>query len=337
MQPLQHARRPLDRPLPAAGVLFLPLVAALVAGCGAAPHGGVSGFAADLAQGPSGGDDLASSPVDGSTPLDDLANANPGTDDGPINNQSGCGGAQDCYTVYAHGDHVLYRVDLPNKMLVTVGAFKAPMVNGSEDVITDLAVAPDDTIYVISKTNLYTADAKDGHVTVVTSLAACGTSAVALTFTPDHNLYAADFKGAFCHIDPVAKMVTTVGQLGGGLAIAGDIVAVSDGTVFGTAYKIADGSMGSALDNLLVKIDPKTGMATQTVGATGFPKMFGVAFANGQVFGFTHDGTGSVATIDPMTGKGTLYSAFKDPMTGKGISFAGAGVNPKVPGKPTHL
>src|SRR6185369_3321872 len=64
-------------------------------------------------------------------------------------------GALDCYSVYAHGDHTLYVVDLQQKKLDTVGPFKAPLVKvGSkmvEDTITDLAVAPDNTIYVISE------------------------------------------------------------------------------------------------------------------------------------------------------------------------------------------
>src|SRR5262245_22196557 len=71
-----------------------------------------------------------------------------------------------CYTVYAHGDHILYKVDLLAKTLVTVGPFKAPMVNGNEDIITDLAVSPTDVIYVTSKTQLYTASSTDGHVTL---------------------------------------------------------------------------------------------------------------------------------------------------------------------------
>src|SRR5437016_442953 len=80
--------------------------------------------------------------------------------------QSGCGSEfQGCYTVYAHSDHVLYEVDLVLKQLVKIGNFNAPLVNGKEDVITDLAVAPDNTIWAISHTELYTADPNDGHVT----------------------------------------------------------------------------------------------------------------------------------------------------------------------------
>jgi hypothetical protein len=253
--------------------------------------------------------------------------------------QAGCAGqSKGCYTVYAHGDHDLYRIDLMAKTLVPVGPFNAPMVTDSagkmvEDVITDLAVSTSDVIYVISHTNLYTASATDGHVTLVGALSSCGDLGVALSFTPDGNLYTADFKGAFCQIDlstnpPTVKPITT---LGSGLALSGDLVAVADGTMYGTAYRLADASnTGTQKNNLLIKIDPKTGAITQQVGSTGFAKLFGTAYALGQVFGFTHDGTGDVVTIDPVSGKGTLFNSFLDPSTGKGISFAGAGVNADV-------
>ena len=248
----------------------------------------------------------------------------------PRTDAGGCGELSGCYTVYAHNDHVLYRLDLGKKLIVEVGPFKAPKVSGNEDSITDLAVAPDDTIYVISKTNLYTADKNDGHVTLVSPIAACGGYAVALTFTPDGNLYAGDHKGEFCKIDLAAKppAVTAIGMVGNGYGLAGDLVAVGDGTMYGTVYTVADTT--SEMNNTLVKIDPKTGAVTQMIGKTGFPRLFGIAFEEGQVFAFTGDGSGKVATIDPKTGVGTLYGTFMDPMTGKGISFAGAGVNAMV-------
>jgi hypothetical protein len=250
------------------------------------------------------------------------------------NPQQGCGTElAGCYTVYAHSDHVLYHIDLANKLLVTVGNFNAPKVGTSEDIITDLAVAPDNTIWAISNTNLYNADPNDGHVTLVGPVTACGVQAVALSFTPDGNLYAGDFKGAFCHIDITAKppAVTQIGTLGGNLALSGDLVAVQDGTVYGSAYSLSDASgTGTQIDNYLVKLDPSSGKATATLGKTGYPKLFGVAFAEGKVFGFTHDGSGNVVTIDPTTGVGTLYNSFMDPSTGKGISFAGAAVNSMV-------
>jgi hypothetical protein len=89
------------------------------------------------------------------------------------------------------------------------------------------------------------------------------------------------------------------------------------------------------VNNLLVRIDPSTGQVVQTIGSTGFPKLFGVAFAQDKIFGFVHSNamntaTGQVIQIDPKTGVGTLYNTFMDPSTGMPISFSGAGVNAMV-------
>src|SRR5437660_297045 len=86
----------------------------LVTGCDAGrPGGGGYLIGADMATAPDG---------------------SPGSRDLAMPMQQGCGELQGCYTVYAHSDHVLYDIDLPNKMLVQVGPFKAPLVtvNGKQ-------------------------------------------------------------------------------------------------------------------------------------------------------------------------------------------------------------
>ncbi|HUJ60368.1 MAG TPA: hypothetical protein VLX92_17825 [Kofleriaceae bacterium] len=251
-----------------------------------------------------------------------------GNGDGSGSQQQGCEGLANCYSVYAHSDDTLYVVDLMAKTLTTVGKFNAP----KNDTITDLAVAPDNTIYVISETALYTASATDGHVTQVGTLAACGTKGVALTTLPNGQIWEGDFSGALCQIDitttpPTVKPPITMGS---GMALSGDLVAIGDGTVYGTAYKLSDGSgMGTQASNVLVKIDMSTGAVTQ-VGATGFPKLFGVSFAQDAVIGFTHDQTGHVVSIDPTTGAASIFATFMDPSSNQPISFAGAGVNSLV-------
>jgi hypothetical protein len=249
---------------------------------------------------------------------------------------SGCTTTSSCFTVYAHSDTVLYSVDLQSKTLTVVGPFNAPIVGSGSDAepdpMTDLAVAPDNTIYLTSETHLYTASPSDGHVTSIGTLSACGSKAVALTTTPDGRLWTGDFSGKLCQIDTTTNPPTVMAPLamGSNTALSGDFAAVSNGTVFGTAYRLADPSgSGTQANNLLVTIDMTTGAVTE-IGSTGFPKLFGVAFAQGQVFGFTHDGTGRVVTIDPTTGSGTLYGTFSDPSTNKPISFGGAGVNSMV-------
>jgi hypothetical protein len=73
-----------------------------------------------------------------------------------------------------------------------------------------------------------------------------------------------------------------------------------------------------------------TGQMQTMIGATGYGNLFGIAYAQGQVFGFTHDGSGDVITIDPKTGKGTLFGSFND-ASNMPIRFAGAGVSSLVP------
>jgi hypothetical protein len=241
-------------------------------------------------------------------------------------NGGGSGGSgSDTYPIYAHSDKVLYSIDLSNKALVTIGPFNTPMA----DVITDLAVAPDGTIYIISETALYTASASDGHATKLGSLSACGTHAVALTTTSDGRLWMGDYMGAICQIDisVMPAVVKPPVMMSGGMALSGDFVGVADGSVFGTAYKLSD--MTTQNNNELVKIDVTTGQVTM-IGSSGFPKLFGTSFQNDMVFGFTHDGTGRVVTIDKASGVGTLYATFMDPATQKPISWAGAGVSSLV-------
>ncbi len=263
----------------------------------------------------------------------------PGNGDGPGSNpggdgNNGCGGVQNCTSVYAHSDDTLYQIDLSAKTLVTIGPFNAPAAGsgGGSDVMTDLAVAPDGTIWVISETALYTASGTDGHVTAMGSLSACGERGVALTFDSTGVLYEGDFKGAICEIDtsgatPVVKPPV---MLQDDLALTGDIVAVGNGTMFGTLYKLSDASdKGTNLSNILGTIDVTTGAVTQ-IGATGYPKLFGASFAQGNVIGFTHDGTGHVIQISPTTGVGVVFATFNDPTTNMPISFAGAGVDSLV-------
>ncbi|MGE5186480.1 MAG: hypothetical protein ACM31C_30700 [Acidobacteriota bacterium] len=258
-----------------------------------------------------------------------------GNVDAPVTTDTGSTGPSS-YLVYAHSDTVLYTIDLVGKTLVKVGGFNAPNITiGSTtkpDPITDLAVAPNGTIYVISETALYTASATDGHVTKVGSLSTCGQRAVALTTTSDGRLWMGDFMGAICEIDisgasPVVKAPV---MMQGGLALSGDMVGTGNGTVFGTAYKLSDSAnSGTQANNLLVTVDVATGAVTQ-IGSSGYPKLFGTAAQDNVIFGFTHDGSGRVVMIDKTTGHGTIFGTFMDPATNMGISFSGAGVNSLV-------
>jgi hypothetical protein len=243
--------------------------------------------------------------------------------------QQGCEGQpMGCYTVYANGDYNLYLIDLQSKALTPVGPFNTP----GGDVITDIAVAPDNTIYGVSMTTLYTISAADGHATALSDLSACGLENVGATFTPSGHMYVADFAGAFCEVDyhQSPPVIHPLGKLDNNLAVSGDMVAVDDGTLYATVYDLNDATTQD--DNWLAIINPTTAQATR-VGPIGVGRLFGVSYAMGHVFGFTHDGSGSVYSIDPQTGLSTLFNSYTDPSSQGPIPWAGAAVNALVAGR----
>ncbi len=214
-------------------------------------------------------------------------------------------------TIYAHTATTLYTVDPTTFDITSVGSF------GTSDEMTDLAITPDNMIYTISKTALYRVNAATGAATMIFS--GIASSNVALTFQKNGTLLAADQSGTVRVIDPTNNMVTDLGTYGSGYDTAGDLVAVSDGTLFGVSTEAP--GLGSST-NVLIKVDTTNASAT-TVGEIGYTGVFGVAYTGGRVIAFTS--TGQIIRIDPTTGTGTLVA------THTGIAFYGAGTSPLVP------
>ena len=164
-------------------VLLMGALAFAACGADSIAHGGTGGSAGTGGGGSGGGGGGGAGGVGG------------GGGGGGGGTQTGCEGqGAGCYTVYAHGDHVLYSIDLMAKTLVTVGPFNAPKVGSNEDVITDLAVGPDNTIYVVSKTNLYTPAPPTGTSRCSAASAPAARTTSRMTSTPDGKLVVGDFQ-----------------------------------------------------------------------------------------------------------------------------------------------
>jgi len=266
-------------------VLLLTLALSLSLGCDAERRMG-------------GGGDLSPAPDDLAMPTYDLYGADLTSNDNA--------------TIYAHEAQTLYTVDPTTFGLTTVGPFAAG------DDMTDLAITPDGQIYTISRTSLYKVDRQTAKATLL--LSNISTSNVALTFLVDGTLIASDKAGLVRRIDPTNGMVTELGSYGSGFDTAGDLVVVSDGTMFGIS-SVGPLSMSGAT-NVLLKVNPQTGVATG-VGPIGFVGVFGIAYSNGRVLAFTN--TGQIIRIDPTSGTGTLVK------THAGKIFYGAGTSPLVP------
>jgi hypothetical protein len=229
---------------------------------------------------------------------------------------SGDGGVVDVNRIYAHTGDTLYIVDPVSFNLTTVGKFTLSGP-GTLESMTDLAVAPSGEVYTISKTSLYKVNPTDAKATRL--LSNITTSNVALTFQTDGTLLATDQAGAVRVIDPSTGNVKEIGSYGSGFNSAGDLVAVSDGTMFGIS---ATGPGSTSTSNVLIIVDPQTGKATG-VGPIGFDNVFGLAYSNGQVIAFTS--SGQIITIDHTTGKGKLVKTISN------HAFYGAGTSPLVP------
>jgi hypothetical protein len=214
-------------------------------------------------------------------------------------------------TIWANDPTTLYRVDPTTFAVTTVGSF------GVADQMTDVAVTPAGQLYGISFTALYAIDEGTGAATYIADVPGTGNNS--LTFLPNGTLLASDSMGAVKVVNPATGQTTAVGNYGSGLVSAGDLVATRSGIMYGTSSTTAGGGDAST-NNVLLRVDVGTGVATQ-VGLTGFGDVWGLAYSNARVIGFTTEG--QIVRIDPQTGAGALLAQ-------PGIMFWGAGQSPLV-------
>ena len=213
-------------------------------------------------------------------------------------------------SMYVHSGDTLYVVNDQDFALIEVGPFNA---DGS---MMDMAVPPDGDIYTVSYDAVYQVDKETG---TATHRADVSSGNMGMTFLPNGTLLAADNAGGVRIIDPANGAVTEIGSFGNGYALAGDLVAVANGTMYGVADKGPSGD--EATNNVLVTVDTSTGEASP-IGPIGFATVYGIAVANDKVYAFTQPG--EIIEIDPQSGVGTLVASYPE------ISFYGAGVNPQA-------
>jgi hypothetical protein len=172
-------------------------------------------------------------------------------------------------------------------------------------------------LYAVSFTEIYTVDKNTAQATQIITLS--GTGNDGMTFLPNSKLLAGDSAGDVKLIDPSLGTFNTIGNFGSGLQMSGDLVAVANGTMYGTSRTAAGG--GDATDsNVLMQVNPVSGVAT-AIGPTGFTNVWGIAYANGHVIGFNTEG--KIIQINVATGAGTVVAS-------KNVQFWGATQSPLV-------
>jgi hypothetical protein len=207
--------------------------------------------------------------------------------------------------VYANTGGQLYEVEPSTGARTLIGTF----TDASGAAITpfvDIAIDLEGRMYGGTFEALYQIDPSTARVTEI-----CETDVgmVALTFTSDGELIAGGDDGV--NIINVANCRVTPLVTEGNYQTSGDLVGLPDGYLYWTVET-------SSRDGL-VRVDPLTGDTTW-IGDTGYSKIFGLGYDDGELFGF--NSWGETITISPSTAAASVLA--KD----DAMSWYGATTNP---------
>jgi hypothetical protein len=189
-------------------------------------------------------------------------------------------------------------------------------------VMSDIA-AYNGSLYGISEapsggsSTLYSINPSSGGGTAIGS--GMGVALNALAFSPSGTLYAVGGDTLYT-VDITTGTAAEIGSGAGAYASSGDLEFDSGGNLYLT-------SSGASGDQLF-SIDPTTGQGT-LIGNIGYSQVYGLAYFNGGMYGFTAGG--SAITVNLTTGAGTLVCAYN-------LSFEGAtAIAPPTPPSPQTL
>jgi hypothetical protein len=217
------------------------------------------------------------------------------------------GGLLDATTVYgassaASGTPSLYTVNPATGGLSLIGAFGTEMYD----------IAWSDSLgmmYGISgasgTSSLYTVNRSTGAATVVGS---SGAFLNGLVFG-NGTLYASG-NHTFYTVNRATGLATTVGS--GTYTSSGDLEFDGSGNLYLTSTTGGNDS--------LYRINTATGAGTLigSAGSLGFPNVWGLAWANGTMYGFTAGG--NVITINLATGAGTAVTTYASSFNGIAVA-----------------
>jgi hypothetical protein len=188
---------------------------------------------------------------------------------------------------YVNTANTLYAWDPDGELEVVADLWAAV---GTVPNITDIAIDLDGHIYGCSSSALFRIHAETGETIQIAEL---DVYLAGLTFVSDGRLVGAG-EGVW-FIDTTTGALTDLVREGR-YETSGDIIGLPDGLLYWTVWGEDDDA-----DQLIV-IDPDTGQ-TMHRGDTGVPRIFGLGYAGGTLYGFTD--TATVIAIDPDFGGGT--------------------------------
>jgi hypothetical protein len=229
---------------------------------------------------------LNASPIGGTDP-----GTNPGTNPGTPPSRK-------LVSLFTSGSSVESRLGLVDLSSATVSPLALGNMGGT--VLTDIATFGNDTFAVANPNNLYRIDPNTSTYTLLGNLVSiANTTITSLGYTSSGVLYAAASGGEFYTVDTTTAKVNLVAKIPG-FAASGDLAFdAASGRFFATSQDRANGGSDSLYSIGL------SGDAT-LIGNVGFNQVWGLAFENGTLYGFTPR---EQIKINLTTGVGTLDKA----------------------------
>lgn len=213
--------------------------------------------------------------------------------------------------MYAHTASVLFSVEPESPYGHTrIGAF-TDAVSGPVTDITDVAIDTDGLMYAVSFETLYRVNPSNAQVETIGRAGVTGLNA--LTFLADGTLLAGSGSNLY-QVDTTTGRFTQLSSIGD-WSFSGDMVGLPDGLLY-----CAMGNATSGSNTSLVVYD----LASQTIirtGSTFTGSLYGVAYAEGRLFGF--NASGDIFELDQTDGRATR-------ITSTGEVWWGATTNPVV-------
>lgn len=202
----------------------------------------------------------------------------------------------------------LYVVDDRGRLFsVNTISLNATLIGDMGQVLTDISLAPDGTLYGISFSDLYRVDKSNGHLTLVGSLGVFAANAFEIDAT-GHGYIAEGSSDNFYSVNLATGATSVLGHLGDRSGAAGDIVFHD-----GAAYV-------SMLSNNIVRVDLSTGNGVSE-HPDGLDNLYGLAELNGATYAFAGKTmyaidvtTGATRSLHNLSasGVGNIYGAATD-------------------------
>jgi hypothetical protein len=216
---------------------------------------------------------------------------NPGTNPGTPSSRK-------LVSLLTSGSSVESRLGLIDLSSATVSLL--PLGNMGGTVLNDIATFGNNTFAVANPNNLYRIDPNTSTYTLLGNLVRISnTTITSLGYTSSGVLYAAASGGEFYTVDTTTATVNLVAKIPG-FAASGDLTFdAASGRFFATSQDRVNGGPDS-LYSIGLAGDPTL------IGNVGFSQVWGLAFENGTLYGFTPR---EQIKINLTTGAGTLDKA----------------------------